>query len=259
MLNMNGKNGTYYSSHNTRVLKLFSCLTELEGNVYDNLVDIREIFSTNPIMDVCRNDYELRPLRLNNESWYEYMSYYKKQKIVKRKKPIKSYRLLENHEQYESHEIIKLKESQVPIIICKSIPRKNDQERGDEYAKIILLLFKPWRTLNDLLDNDLLDKDCVLYNENSIWKQNLENFLGKALKPILRYIDNLECLNKSKDDADEEKKCLKKSFQIKSQRICDNSDIDDGENDIEDENDVLQFNDDDEEDQLMLIKANTDM
>ncbi len=252
MLNMNGKNGTYYSSHNTRVLKLFSCLAELEGNVYDNLVDVREIFSKQPIIDVCRNDYELRPLRLNKESLYEFMCYYKKQKIVKRKKPINSYRLLEKHEQFDSHEIVKLKESQVPIIICKSIPRKNDLDRSDEYAKIILLLFKPWRTLNDLLD-----KDCVLYNENSIWKQNLENFLKKALKPILRFIDNLECLNKSKDDAEEEKKCLKKSFQIKSQRICDNSDIDDDENNVEDENDVLQYNDD--EDQLMLIKANTDI
>ncbi len=92
MLTKNGQDGTYYSSHETKVLNVFSLLKELNSvHVDDNLVHVDQIFNRNTGTDILFNkikyDYQLRGFSL-----YEYTSCYKKQKInANRKKQIQNY------------------------------------------------------------------------------------------------------------------------------------------------------------------------
>ena len=182
---------------------------------------------------------------MNDVSLYEFTSSYKKQKInAKRQKQIKNCTFLTGHHQSTTQELVKVCTDVIPIVLCPSIPRQTDKEKSEEYAKIILLLFKNWRSVTELKDNGLS------------WEDSLKMFLSTASKSILKLIENIECLNKSKDDAEEEKKCITKPSNHMP-RVS-NEDSDDECICVDDNMDVN--NETDEEgldDQLNLINSNS--
>ena len=254
MLMKNGNDGTYYSSHETKVLNLFSFIKELNLNdgccdIGDNLVHVDQIFNRKKHGDIGFNkimyDYQLRSVELDTISLYTFISSYKKQKIISnRKKTIKSYSFCAEHYQYGVQELVQMAYDVVPLLLCPTIPRKEDNENKTDYAKMILLLFKSWRELSKIKD------------EGSNWEECLVTFVSNASPWILKLIDNIECLKKSQDDAEEEKKCIAK--KPKQTFTCDN---------IEDQSDnnddfVLDNQESDEEnleDELNLIKCNSDL
>ncbi len=141
-------------------------------------------------------------------------------------------------------ELVQMPYDVVPLLLCPTIPRKEDNENKTDYAKLILLLFKSWRELSKIKD------------EGSNWEECLVTFLSNASPWILKLIDNIECLKKSQDDAEEEKKCIVK--KPKQAFTCDNIE------DQSDKNDdfVLdnqESDDDNLEDELNLIKCNSDL
>jgi hypothetical protein len=99
-----------------------------------------------------------------------------------------------------------LNEELVPFILGPTIPRKNNLEYSELYSKSILLLFKPWRQI------------LGLCQENNEYKSQLDNFI-KNLEfsnnnKILQYIENVELLKKSIDDATEIKRDVNKRKQF---------------------------------------------
>jgi hypothetical protein len=56
-----------------------------------------------------------------------------------------------DHSQYGKYELYRYPAPKFPILYGPSIPRQNDMEQRLKYAKIILPLFKPWRTTKDLI------------------------------------------------------------------------------------------------------------
>ena len=97
-----------------------------------------------------------------------------------------------------THELIELQEPLITSVLMPSVPRKNNEEEHELYAQIILTLFKPRTTFQEI--NNLND-----------WNQSLQSFLDSASDETLKLIDNVENLKKSQDDAIEEKKAIIKN------------------------------------------------
>ncbi|CAF1235715.1 unnamed protein product [Didymodactylos carnosus] len=63
----------------------------------------------------------------------------------------------ENHPQYESHILIQRTDTVVPVLIGPQIPRKDREDTKERYARAILTLFLPWRSVDDLCQADQAD------------------------------------------------------------------------------------------------------
>jgi hypothetical protein len=150
------------------------------------------------------DDYRHRPEILENISIYEFAAKYAKIKI--KNKQSKYLDFIKSHPQFERSQLKILNEELVPFILGPTIPRKNNLEYSELYSKSILLLFKPWRQI------------LGLCQENNEYKSQLDNFI-KNLEfsnnnKILQYIENVELLKKSIDDATEIKRDVNKRKQF---------------------------------------------
>ena len=106
------------------------------------------------------------------------------------------------HVEANTHELIELQEPFITSVLMPSPPRKNNVEEHELYAQIILTLFKPWTTFQEI--NNLSD-----------WSESLKLFLDCASVETLKLIENVENLKKSQDDAIEEKKAMISNKKIK--------------------------------------------
>jgi hypothetical protein len=104
------------------------------------------------------------------------------------------------HVEANTHELIELQEPFITSVLMPSPPRKNNEEEHELYAQIILTLFKPWTTFQEI--NNLSD-----------WSESLKSFLDCAR--TLKLIENVENLKKSQDDAIEEKQAMNSNKKIK--------------------------------------------
>ena len=82
----------------------------------------------------------------------------------------------------------------IPLLLCPTIPRKTDLAKKELYSKIILLLFQPFTDIFRI---------CSKF---STFSDTLDSFLKTCDAEILRFIQNLENLKKSQDDANEIKR-----------------------------------------------------
>lgn len=112
---------------------------------------------------------------------------------------------MNEHPECETHILRERQESKQYIVvpIGPAIPRRDREEVKEKYAKTMLLLFKPWRTLTDLK------------GESLSWSDAFENFSVSADKATLRVIDNIQVLHEcrdSRDDHFEQRRSVRKSF-----------------------------------------------
>ena len=87
MLLQNGRDGTYYSSDETKLLNIFPVLNlfKKNGPAEDNYININTILNVNTIDKVyiaAIHDYENRPHELSSLSLYEFTSKYEKRKKI---------------------------------------------------------------------------------------------------------------------------------------------------------------------------------
>ena len=198
MLLNNGRDGTYYSSHETKPLMIWSYIFEIDKLSRDEmLVPIPNApFEENKtFLSTLHYDYYNRNDKMESINFYEFNCSYRKLYIKSSDDKKESHEKFKTaHEFYTKQVLIKNKKEIVPVILGPTFPRKNDIENRDLYAKIILLLFKPWRNLQELKVR------------NKTWSESLDEFI-KSLKTdgdILQRIENIELLKKSKEDADAE-------------------------------------------------------
>jgi hypothetical protein len=206
MILNNGRDGTYYSSHKTVVLNLYRLLARLDQ--YDDsndLIFIPRQFNENDETYGLLYDYEKRDISLSNICIYEYVSRFSKVKTNIDKDDTLSYAT--HHKQFNSHKLKKNKDILVPFILGASIPRKDDPDNKELYAKNILILFKPWLKLDDLIIKNQTFSTQLNFYINHLEKNNRSD--------ILEYIINVELLKKSIDDATEIRRDKTKTNDIK--------------------------------------------
>ncbi|KAJ8473165.1 hypothetical protein ONZ45_g16394 [Pleurotus djamor] len=79
----------------------------------------------------------------------------------------------------------------VPVPIGPGIPRRDRDVTYDRHARLMLILFKPWRTLADLRP------------ENLTWAQAYDDFLVSAPPHVHTVINNMQLLHECRDSRDD--------------------------------------------------------
>ncbi|KAJ7162716.1 hypothetical protein C8R43DRAFT_880011, partial [Mycena crocata] len=79
----------------------------------------------------------------------------------------------------------------VPVPIGPKIPRRDTTASKAKHARLMLILFKPWRHAEDLRA------------ENETWEDAFSKFTSACSPDILERIDNMQLLHECKDSRDE--------------------------------------------------------
>ena len=162
------------------------------------------------------HDYIFRPDELDLLSLYEFTMSVNKVKIDKTMKLI--VRFKEGHGQCRSHTLSVVQKPHVPI--CSFVPQTKGGTVTDDYALAVLLLFKPFRTINDLLQSAKVqpestetqtDDAATATEKPSAWVTSFERHLPLLQKhPLLgRIYKNVVNMDRGKTDKlrlDEEKR-----------------------------------------------------
>ncbi|KAJ7157827.1 hypothetical protein C8R46DRAFT_816163, partial [Mycena filopes] len=79
----------------------------------------------------------------------------------------------------------------IPVPIGPAMPRRDrDDFTKHKHARLMLILFKPWRHTSDLV------------TEDQTWLQAYQQFLGVCSADVLAVIDNMQLLHECKDSRD---------------------------------------------------------
>ncbi|KAK4704722.1 hypothetical protein P7C70_g1483, partial [Phenoliferia sp. Uapishka_3] len=102
------------------------------------------------------------------------------------------YDFTKSHPRFKSHRQRERTQPIIPRIEGRSVPRRDhpDPKVREWYAKSILILFKPWRTLDDLKEG------------SESWENALARF--DAPPEVQCFIENLQFLHRMKEDAENE-------------------------------------------------------
>src|SRR6202000_2441306 len=80
----------------------------------------------------------------------------------------------------------------VPVPVSKrSLPRRDREDTYEQYCRVMLILFKPWKTPHDLrtMDDD--------------WCTTFSAFRMSAPLRVLKIIDNIQLTHECRDSKDE--------------------------------------------------------
>lgn len=218
-------------------------------------------------------DYRLRPLAMTEIPVYWYLASTEKDTKTqdenrKRKRdvdedgrmlplrrgqePSSREEFLEGHPQRDTHQIHMRRRLLVPVLLGPTIPARGDldQEVTEEYARTALTLFKPWRTLDDLLPM------------GSTWGEEYHRHeFNQRSKEVL---DNMNCLHECRDAWNEYSR-LRREGVIKTDLINDELIVDTVDNQEADEEDFMAVVEDlapdllsDEVDRSQVLQAYED-
>ncbi|KAJ7131265.1 hypothetical protein C8R44DRAFT_613105, partial [Mycena epipterygia] len=70
------------------------------------------------------------------------------------------------------------------------LPRRDREELKHKHARLMLILFKPWRHCTDLL------------SEDETWLEAYNEFLATCSPEVIVVIDNMQLLHECKDSRD---------------------------------------------------------
>ncbi|CAF0973458.1 unnamed protein product [Brachionus calyciflorus] len=187
------RDGTYFSSDEISFIYYPKYLAYidlqekgLDPTIFESDDEIIDIKQKNSNKFDERLDYILRPKILDNVCLYSFYTEYKKvynSSIIDNDIELT---FLEKHPQKKCS-ILKHDKSVVPVLLGKNIL----DHPNEIMSKIMLVLFKPWRTQNDLK------------NENETYSNEFKSYLNNITEnnpKIKKYIDNFNLLKKLKDD-----------------------------------------------------------
>ena len=102
------------------------------------------------------------------------------------------YKLQIKHRDY-SRKVQRIRKCQwkhfVPVPIGPALPRCDRPELFPRYARLMLLLFKPWRTESDL------------HGDTEDWPEAFSRFLGSCTPEMRQILDNIQLLHECKDSS----------------------------------------------------------
>ncbi|KAJ7486256.1 hypothetical protein B0H11DRAFT_1652361, partial [Mycena galericulata] len=78
----------------------------------------------------------------------------------------------------------------VPVPIGPALPRRDQEESQHRYARLMLILFKPWRHASDLI------------KDGQSWIEAFRVFLEGCPEEVLTVIENMHMLHECKDSRD---------------------------------------------------------
>ncbi|KZV98825.1 hypothetical protein EXIGLDRAFT_587538, partial [Exidia glandulosa HHB12029] len=84
-----------------------------------------------------------------------------------------------------------LRELHVPVPIGPAIPRRDVVEHFPRYCRLMLTLFKPWRTAGDLRSS------------GQSWEHAFRDFQNTCRPEHLKIMDNMQVLHECKDSRDD--------------------------------------------------------
>ncbi|KAJ3836598.1 hypothetical protein F5878DRAFT_504973, partial [Lentinula raphanica] len=79
----------------------------------------------------------------------------------------------------------------MPVPIGPSIPRRDRPELYERYARLMLILFKPWRSYKDLRE------------PLQSWSDAFNIFLQTCSGPVIECMNNMQLLHECKDSRDD--------------------------------------------------------
>ncbi|KAH7905484.1 hypothetical protein BJ138DRAFT_991661, partial [Hygrophoropsis aurantiaca] len=97
----------------------------------------------------------------------------------------------DEHPQYHTHMNFVRPKRVIPVLLTDHIPRLNKSAEEDErWYRLMLILFKPWRTISDLL------------GDASNWKSAFESYTFSKRSMFLMHNMNIESeCRDARDDA----------------------------------------------------------
>ncbi|KAJ3741636.1 hypothetical protein EV360DRAFT_14431, partial [Lentinula raphanica] len=79
----------------------------------------------------------------------------------------------------------------VPVPIGPGLPRRDRVEIYERYCRVMLILFKPWRTHSDLR------------SPSQTWKEAFDEFMMTCPESVHKLITNMQLLHECKDSRDD--------------------------------------------------------
>ncbi|KAJ3843074.1 hypothetical protein F5878DRAFT_507423, partial [Lentinula raphanica] len=97
------------------------------------------------------------------------------------------------HQQSQTHllQLLKPADRVVPVPIGPGLPRRDRPEVYDRYCRLMLILFKPWRT------------PSTLRCPSQTWSEAFDDFLQNASPNVLKILTNMQILHECKDSRDD--------------------------------------------------------
>ncbi|KAJ3965944.1 hypothetical protein EV361DRAFT_809857, partial [Lentinula raphanica] len=97
------------------------------------------------------------------------------------------------HLQAQTHtlKLLKARDRVVPICIGPSIPRRDRPEVYERYSRLMLILFKPWRKIEDLRES------------SELWSEAFAKFKACCDTSVVKFMDNMQLLHECKDSRDD--------------------------------------------------------
>ncbi|CAF1224176.1 unnamed protein product [Rotaria sordida] len=162
------KKAINYTNNNSSVIN------NISSDILESVNEIDEVGDDEHLV-LCnkRIDYELRPNELSHICLYEFYSDYRKAKLTSSDKalfesdstltslprrggrPNDRWLFQQEHPQYSSHLVIRRSFRVAPVLLGPSIPRYEREDTKERYARAILTLFYPWRSVLDICDMDI--------------------------------------------------------------------------------------------------------
>lgn len=102
--------------------------------------------------------------------------------------------LLEKHPESKTH-ILSVREAGsalIPVPIGQSMPRRDRPDVQERYSRLMLILFKPWRTASDLRKDDKLT-----------WQEAFSDYSAGCPDYIREIMDNMQILHECRDSRDD--------------------------------------------------------
>lgn len=108
------------------------------------------------------------------------------------------YSFSEEHPDHESHvqQICRPEKKLIPVPIGPPMPRRDREKDMSRYHRIMLILFKPWSTPNDLIQG------INVVNMEAALKTAFENMV-QDLPQTRKYLNNMQALHDCKDNRDD--------------------------------------------------------
>lgn len=107
------------------------------------------------------------------------------------RRPVMRYGFTGEHRERGRKYVRVRKREVVPVPIGPSIPRRDQPEIYERYCRLMLILFKPWRSPADLRAGD----NC--------WSVSFEEFLGTMSVEHRNVIENMQVLHECRDSRDD--------------------------------------------------------
>ncbi|KAJ8503417.1 hypothetical protein ONZ45_g10876 [Pleurotus djamor] len=118
------------------------------------------------------------------------------------RKDRRNYLFLPGHRDHKTHAFRVRTLIRVPVPVGPGLPRRDRQETLERHAKVMLILFKPWRSLADLKSH------------TQGWVESYRHFISQAPSHVQDVINNMQLLHECRDSKDDHFDAMRKARKL---------------------------------------------